>query len=69
MAEGRFPRAYVSQVPQVRGGDSTPPMSYVEDFAKMGIGARSSGLPGSASSGPKAINHVGGNASSNGGRK
>lgn len=68
MSSGRFPRAYVSDTPTVKGGSSTPPMEYVEDFSKLGIGARSSGLPGMASSGPKSIEHVGGNASKGGKR-
>lgn len=62
----RFPRAYVDTVPKVKGGSSTPPMEYVEDFGKMGIGARSSALPGAASTGPGSIEHVGGNASGGG---
>jgi hypothetical protein len=61
MSEGRTPRAYISDVPAVKGGDAGP-MVYVEDFAKLGIGARSSGLPKTASSGPKGLDHVGGSA-------
>lgn len=59
MAQGRFPKAYVDSVPNVPGGSATPPMEYVESFSKMGIGARSSGLPG-GSQGPRSIEHVGG---------
>lgn len=61
----RFPKAYIQTVPQVKGGSSTPPMEYTT-FDRMGIGARSSGLPGSASQGPASIEHVGGNASKGG---
>lgn len=61
----RFPRAYTNTVPKVSGGSDTPPMEYTT-FNKMGIGARSSGLPNSASDGPRGLDHVGGNASGGG---
>jgi len=59
---GRIPRAYVEEAQQ---NNST--MVYVNggDFAKMGIGARSSGLPkGDAAPNKTGMNleHVGGTA-------
>jgi len=59
MAEGRFPKPYVNNVKE---DDST--MVYVP-FTKMGIGARESGKPKSASEGPKSLQHVGDGASRN----
>ena len=52
-SEGKLPGPYVQDV---KVDDSL--MEYVP-FPKMDIGARSSGLPGSASMGPKRIEHVG----------
>ena len=67
MSTGRTPRAYVNDVPtNVKGGSSQPPMEYVADFTKLGIGARSSGLPKESVNGIKSLDHVGGSA---GGRK
>jgi hypothetical protein len=51
---GKIPGPYVNDV-KVDDGL----MVYVP-FPKMDIGARSSGLPGSASAGPKPLSHVGG---------
>jgi hypothetical protein len=56
----RFPKAYDSTV---KRDDAV--MVYVP-MDKMGIGARSSGLPKEASEGPKSIEHVGKSASGNG---
>ena len=50
---GKLPKPYVNEV---RKDDST--MVYVP-MEQMDIGARSSGLPRSASSGPKSLEHVG----------
>lgn len=66
MSTGRTPRAYVNDVPTHVKGGSTPPMEYVEDFTKLGIGARSSGLPKEGVNNIKSLDHVGGSA---GGRK
>lgn len=66
MSTGRTPRAYVNDVPTNVKGGSSPPMEYVEDFSKLGIGARSSGLPKEGVNGIKGLDHVGGSA---GGRK
>jgi hypothetical protein len=57
MAEsGRFPKPYVSDVKVDESLMVYPP------FPKMGIGARTSGLPDKASEGPKNLDHVGENA-------
>lgn len=56
MADGKFPRPYVNSVPR-EGSD--PMMEYVP-LDKLGIGARKSGMPDSASDGPKSLEHVGG---------
>ena len=61
MSTGKIPRAYLNDVPTVKGG-SAPPMEYVEDFSKLGIGARSSGLPKGGVNGIKGLDHVGGSA-------
>jgi len=59
----RFPRAYVNDVPKEGDGKV---MEYV-DFPKMGIGARSSGLPKGGVNPPGMnLDHVGGSA---GGKK
>jgi hypothetical protein len=67
MAEGRFPKPYVNSVP--KEGDTN--MMVYTSFPTMGIGARRSGLPKDASSGPRSIEHVGGTTgqNSNSGRK
>ena len=49
----RFPKAYKDTV---KRDDS---MMVYTTFDKMGIGARSSGLPKEASAGPKSLEHVG----------
>jgi hypothetical protein len=59
MASDRFPRPYVNEVP--KEGDSK--IAEYVPFDEMGIGARKSGLPKSASDGPKSIEHVGDSAS------
>ena len=51
---GKFPKPYDGDVKVDRGI-----MEYVEDFATMGIGARSSGQPKGGVSGIKPIDHVG----------
>ena len=56
MADSKFPRAYLNTVP-AEGSDNM--LEYV-DFQKMGIGARRSGMPNTASTGPRPIQHVGG---------
>jgi hypothetical protein len=58
----RFPRPYTNQVP-AEGGE--PMMQYV-DFNRLGIGARSSGLPkgDAAPGGIRSLDHVGGSAGS-----
>lgn len=61
MSSGKFPKPYINDVPMVPGG-SVNGIEYVESFSKMGIGARSSGLPANASTGPKGLEHVGGSA-------
>lgn len=55
----RFPKAYDQHV---KRDDSM--MVYVP-MDNMGIGARKSGMPASASQGPKGLEHVGGTAASN----
>ena len=56
MTSGRLPKPSITDVAK----DSSI-MVYV-DTEKMGIGARSSGLPKSASTGPGSLEHVGGSA-------
>lgn len=58
MSSERFPRPYVNDVP--KEGDSK--IMETVDFDRMGIGARKSGLPNDASSGPKSLDHVGDSA-------
>ena len=53
MANGRFPRAYNSDVSVDRGM-----MEYVE-FEKMGIGARPAGLPKGGVNDIKSLEHIG----------
>lgn len=55
---GSIPKPYINDVKQ---DDST--MVYVYSFDSTGIGARKSGMPSSASMGPKSLEHVGENAS------
>ena len=57
MAQGRFPKAYVQDVKK-----DEAMMEYV-NFESMGIGARPSGKPKTASEGPKPLEHVGNSAS------
>lgn len=54
----RFPRPYTNTVPK-EGSERT--MEYV-NFDKLGIGARSSGLPKESINGIKNLDHVGGDA-------
>ena len=56
MTSGRIPKPYINDVSK---DDSI--MVYVP-MDKMDIGARSSGLPKSASTGLKSLEHVGGSA-------
>ena len=56
MTSGRIPKPYINDVSK---DDSI--MVYVP-MDKMDIGARSSGLPKSASTGPKSLEHFGGSA-------
>ena len=58
MAESKFPRPYQDNVPKE---NAEPMMEYV-DFARMGIGARSSGLPQGGVNGVKSLEHVGNSA-------
>ena len=53
MSAGKIPGPYQNSVKVDDGLMVYPP------FEKMDIGARNSGLPGSASAGPKALQHVG----------
>jgi hypothetical protein len=57
MAGDRFPKPYVGDV---KKDDAL--LVYVP-MDTMGIGARKSGMPKEASSGPKSLEHVGGSAS------
>lgn len=63
MTSGKIPRPYVGDV---KKDDSL--LVYVP-MEKMGIGARMSGLPKTASEGPKPLDHVGKSAGSSGGGK
>ena len=63
---GKIPGPYVRSTEQ---DNSVVVYPNGGDFAKMGIGARSSGLPESASSGPKPIEHVGGSQGGGGTNK
>lgn len=56
--KGSFPRAYQGNVKQDDG------LCVYVPFPTMDIGARKSGQPQSASSGPKSLEHVGDSASS-----
>lgn len=56
MTEGRFPRATQNSIPEA---GKAPGIEYV-DLNRMGIGARSSGVPKEVSTGPRPIEHVGG---------
>lgn len=62
MSQGKFPKPYTNDVP-TEGTESC--MEYVP-FDRLGIGARKSGQPNSASEGPKRLDHVG--SSAQGGR-
>ena len=52
-SSGKLPGPYVNDVSVDNGLMEYPP------FPQMDIGARKSGMPGSASMGPKRIEHVG----------
>lgn len=52
-SQGRIPKPYVNDTKVDRGL-----MEYVS-FEDMSIGARKAGMPPSASTGPKSIEHVG----------
>lgn len=58
MADGKFPRPYVNSVPR----EGSDPMMEYTNLDKLDIGARKSGMPNSASDGPKGLEHVGGSA-------
>jgi len=62
-SSGKIPGPYVHDVKVDNGL-----MEYVE-FPTMDIGARRSGMPGSASMGPKSIEHVGGDEGKRGNGK
>lgn len=64
MSTGTFPKPYINDVPK-EGSDS---MMVTVDFDKLGIGARTSGLPKDASTGPRPLDHVGGSATGKRGR-
>ena len=55
----RFPKPYLDSVP--KNPENVPQMEYVA-FAKMGIGARPSGLPKNNVNDIKSLDHVGGDA-------
>lgn len=59
---GRFPKPYVNDIPNP---ETVSGIEYVP-FRQMDIGARKSGMPGSASNGPRKIDHVGTAASAKG---
>lgn len=61
----RFPRPYQNSVPRE---NAEPMMEYV-DFQRLGIGARTSGLPGGDMNQIKSLEHVGKSASDNGGKR
>lgn len=58
---GKIPGPYVNDVPK-----ESDPMMVIVPMQTMGIGARRSGLPGAASTGPGSISHVGGSAGASG---
>ena len=55
MSAGRFPGPYVNDVRE----DKTLMIYDFQDWGVMGIGARKSGQPAAASSGPRPLVHVG----------
>lgn len=55
MPDSKFPRPYQNAVPR-EGGE--PMMEYV-DFDRMGIGARSSGMPQDGTNNVRSLDHVG----------
>jgi hypothetical protein len=61
----RFPRPYTNSVPKENG---EPVMQYV-DFDRLGIGARTSGMPGGDMNQIKSLDHVGKSASNDGGKR
>jgi hypothetical protein len=60
MSTGKIPGPYVNDVKQDDGLMVYPP------FPTMDIGARKSGQPPQAPTGPKSLDHVGGNAGKRG---
>jgi hypothetical protein len=56
MSSGKFPRATLNDVPP----ENSDPMIVMVPMSTMDIGARRSGMPNEASTGPKPIVHVGG---------
>lgn len=61
MSKGKIPGPYVGDVREDDGLMVYPP------FPTMDIGARKSGLPKEASTGPKSLDHVGGSDGTSGG--
>jgi len=59
---GKFPKPYINDIPNP---ETVAGMEYVP-FRTMDIGARKSGMPSTASTGPKRIDHVGTSASGKG---
>ena len=59
---GKIPGPYVHDVPAL----NSDPMMIQVNYPTMGIGARRSGLPGAASTGPGSLEHVGSSASGKG---
>ena len=59
----KFPAPYKNDVP--KNPENAAQMEYVH-FPTLGIGARNSGLPKAASAGPKALDHVGSDATKSG---
>ena len=60
MSQGTFPKPYVGDVKEDRATAVYVP------FETMGIGARKSGMPASASKDMRSIEHVGGTAGKSG---
>lgn len=59
MGTNRKPRAYLDSVPD----EGTAPGIVYVPFHNTDIGARKSGMPNAASTGPGSISHVGGGTS------
>lgn len=61
MSSGRMPKPYVNDVP-----NSPDPMVVIVPMDRMDIGARKSGMPKAASTGPGSLSHVGGSGGKKG---